>query len=188
MNAAPKEVINLTLSQLRLKKCIKILKLKLDELQTENKKLKQQLHICGEPLYKNISDKIKLEIDQIEINLNATLAKTIKSASEEVVLLAIQALKEALECGNVRHPEAWLNRAIQNGWTPNKNLLQNTAEKDFKKWFDIAYSKRLVLASTRGDDGQIYVYTQNGVPLPFKQMLSEYPLEELHSEERGVRE
>jgi len=66
-----------------------------------------------------------------------------------------------------------------------------------KRWLD-TYAKHLQLSEIssksgltaykqkigngrdkRGDDGQMYVYNLNGVPLPFEQMLSEYPLEKL---------
>ncbi len=35
------------------------------------------------------------------------------------------------------------------------------------------------MASSKGDDGQLYVYTPLGVPVPFKQMLADYPIETL---------
>lgn len=68
-------------------------------------------------------------------------------------------------------------------WMPSeKHLPGVTAERDvFKQWFDLAYKQRLVLAATKGDDGQMYVYTKDGAPLPFKQMLAEYPVEKLQS-------
>ena len=44
---------------------------------------------------------------------------------------------------------------------------------------ELAYKQRLVMASTKGDDGQMYVYTRDGVAIPFEQLLAEYPLEKL---------
>ena len=129
-----------------------------------------------------ISDQIKSNLGEIGVKLNTTLSKTIKSAaSEEIVLFAIQALSEAIERGNVENPGGWLNAAIKDGWLPSeKHLPRQKAERDvFKEWFDLAYKQRLVLAATKGDDGQMYVYTINGAPLPFTQMLAEYPVEKL---------
>lgn len=42
---------------------------------------------------------------------------------------------------------------------PNeKSLPYDKVERDiFKQWFDLAYKQRLVLASTKGDDGRMYV-------------------------------
>lgn len=130
-----------------------------------------------------ISDKIKSELAQLSIPLNSTLTKTIKSASVEIVESAIEALKEASKSGVIEKPGGWLNKAIRDGWIPNeKHLPQSQVERDiFKEWFDLAYKQRLVLASTKGEDGQMYVYDIDGVRLPFKQMLAEYPLEKLHS-------
>lgn len=131
----------------------------------------------------DISDKIKSDLAQLGIPLNSTLTKTIKSASVEIVESAIVALKEAMTTGNVERPGGWLNKAIKDGWIPNeKHLPQNKVERDiFNEWFSLAYKRRLVLASVRGDDGQLYVYTVEGIPLPFKQMLVEYPLEKLQA-------
>lgn len=129
----------------------------------------------------DINDKVKLELAELGIELNSTLTKTIKSASVEIVDSAIEALKEAMATGDIERPGGWLNRAIKDGWMPNeKHLPQNKVVRDiFNEWFSLAYKQKLVLASTKGDDGQIYVYTLKGVPLPFEQMLAEYPLERL---------
>lgn len=129
-----------------------------------------------------ISERIKSRLDAVGVRLNTTLTKTIKSAaSEEIVLFAIEALSEAQERGNIENPGGWLNAAIKDGWIPSeKHLPGQKAERDvFKEWFDLAYKQRLVLAATKADDGQMYVYTLDGVPLPFKQMLTEHPVEKL---------
>ncbi len=129
----------------------------------------------------DINDKIKQQLAALGIPLNSTLTKTVKSASVEIVLGAIEALTEAMDNGNIQRPGGWLNTAIQDGWIPNeKHLPQQKAERDiFKEWFNLAYKQRLVMASTKGEDGQMYVYTSDGVAIPFEQMLSEYPLEKL---------
>lgn len=177
------------------------LKLEIESIKAENNWLKQQLDECRptpqiqfsstlrtdskvtslerkRTQRKDISDQIKSELASVGVKLNTTLSKTIKSAPEEIVLIAIQALKEA---SNVERPGGWLNRAIQDGWMPNeKNLPLDKAERDiFKQWFDLAYKQRLVLASTKGDDGRMYVFTIDGLRLSFEQMLAEYPLEKL---------
>lgn len=130
----------------------------------------------------DISDQIKSRLDAAGVRLNTTLTNTIKSvASEDIVIIAIEALSEAQERGNVENPGGWLNAAIRDGWMPSeKNLPKQKAERDvFKEWFDLAYKQRLVLAATKGDDGQMYVYTIDGVQLIFTQMLAEYPIEKL---------
>ncbi len=185
---------------------VEVLKSENSRLQTEIHSLKEQLSECRQdaklkinspsdfqskvafldsPTQKSstISNQIKSELSQIGIELNTTLTKTIQSAREELVLSAIEALKVAMTTGNIERPGGWLNKAIKNGWKPNeKHLPQDNVERDiFNSWFDLAYKQRLVLASTLGDDGQIYVYTHDGVSLPFQQMLTEYPLERLKS-------
>jgi len=53
----------------------------------------------------NISDEIKQQLTALEVPLNSTLTKTIKSASEEIVLNAIEAFKEAMVTDNIEKPE-----------------------------------------------------------------------------------
>lgn len=181
------------------------LKHQIESLKSENLKLREQLNECirqseVQPIstppadfkvislnYKkvnqsqDISDKIKLELAELGIKLNTTLTKTVKSASVEIVLSAIVALKEAMATGNIERPGGWLKRAIEDGWIPNeKHLPQDKVERDtFKEWFDLAYRQRLVLASTKGEDGQMYVYNIDGVLLPFDQVLADHPLDTL---------
>lgn len=179
-------------------------KQQIEVLQVENSKLKEQLDECRyspetqltsmlsadakvTPLDKkrterlDISDKIKQQLAALGIPLNSTLTKTIKSASVEMVLDAMEALTEAMNNGDIQRPGGWLNTAIKDGWIPNeKHLPIQKAERDiFKEWFDLAYKQKLVMASTKGDDGQMYVYTRDRVAIPFEQMLTEYPLEKL---------
>jgi len=117
-----------------------------ERLKVENESLKQQLDECRHryteppatppenhkvtPLDKkraggrsNISDEIKQQLTALEVPLNSTLTKTIKSASEEIVLNAIEAFKEAMVTDNIEKPGAWLKAAIEDGWRKNEPLL-----------------------------------------------------------------
>ncbi|TFI55099.1 hypothetical protein BLD44_007125 [Mastigocladus laminosus UU774] len=130
----------------------------------------------------DISENIKSKLYNIGISLNTTLTKTIKSKPEEIILIAIEALEEAVERGQqIENLGGWLNRAIQDGWMPSEKHLPSTkVEREiFNEWFNLAKKQRLVMASSKGDDGQLYVYTPLGVPVPFKQMLADYPIETL---------
>jgi hypothetical protein len=131
--------------------------------------------------HSDISDQIKSKLAELRIDLNTTLTKLIKSSPEYLVLHALAALKEGMASGEVSRPGGWLNKAIKDGWKPNeKHLPQNQVERDiFKEWFDLAYQQKLVLASTKGKDGQIYIYTRMGVAIPFEKMLTDYPLKVL---------
>lgn len=103
------------------------LNLQIDSLKVENNWLKQQLDECRRTSQtqfhstlptnpkitslerertqrKDISDKIKSELSSIGVKLNTTLTKTIKSSPEEMVLSAIQALRQALGHGNIERP------------------------------------------------------------------------------------
>ena len=114
---------------------------------------------------------------ELKINLNSTLIKTIKSASEELVLGTIEALKEAIANGNVEKPGGWLNKAIQEGWMPNEKHLDACDRNNFNEWFNLARAQGLVMGSMKGNDGNLYVFTRDGERFPFEQMLDEHPLD-----------
>lgn len=128
-----------------------------------------------------IPESVKVQMAELGISLNTTLTKTILSATEELVLSAIQALKEALEHGNVDNPGGWLNKAIKDGWIPNEKYVKKGEWETFNEWFSLARKQGLVMASMKGDDDKLYIFTKDGVRLPFEKMLCQHPLEELKS-------
>ncbi len=65
----------------------------------------------------SISDNIQFTLAELGIELNTTLTKTIKAASEETVLDAIEALKYQLSKQDIPNAGGWLNKAIKEGWT-----------------------------------------------------------------------
>ncbi|ACB53912.1 hypothetical protein cce_4564 [Crocosphaera subtropica ATCC 51142] len=71
-----------------------------------------------------VNEQIKTQLDELGIPLNTTLTKTIKGASEDTVLAAIEAVKYQLETREVDNPGGLLNKAIQEGWTkPEPNSV-----------------------------------------------------------------
>lgn len=167
-----------------------------ERLKTENDSLRQQLKELTERLQdcearlpqkvtsisqakgsrqSGISDRVKSQLEAAGIQLNPTLTKVIKSASEEAVLNAIEAYKEALATGNIGRPGGWLKRAIEEEWKPNDIVQDKSEQETFNEWFPLARKKGLVMASQKGKDG-IEVYTSDGRWIPFSDMLKEYPL------------
>ena len=74
-----------------------------------------------------IDQDIQAELDDFGISLNPTLTKTIKGATEDTVLAAIEAFKDQLERKNIPNPGGWLNNAIKEGWTkPESRSAQPT--------------------------------------------------------------
>ena len=72
----------------------------------------------------SLAQKVKAELDSLDIKLNSTLTKKINSSTEETVLAAIEALKDQLNRGEVKNPGGWLARAIEGGWTKGKSIPQ----------------------------------------------------------------
>jgi Family of unknown function (DUF6262) len=77
-----------------------------------------------------IDEQVQSELDALDIGLNPTLTKTIKAATESAVLAAIEALKDQLSKKNISNPEAWLNKAIKEGWTKPEIILQTSSKPE----------------------------------------------------------
>ena len=69
-----------------------------------------------------ITDSIHSELETLGIKLNSTLTKTIKSATEQTVLDAIEALKDQLTKKDIPNAGGWLNTAIKEGWTKPESI------------------------------------------------------------------
>ena len=126
----------------------------------------------------DISDKVKQQLDELEIKLNSTLTKTIKSAAEDTVLNAIKAFREVVASSNIEKPGAWLKKAIEEDWLPNEEIEQKTELNIFNQWYALAQKKKLVLGSQNTSSG-IMIYTKDKKWIPFQEMLAKHPLSTL---------
>lgn len=79
-----------------------------------------------------ISGQINSELDELGIELNTTLSKTIKSASESTILDAIEALKYQLTKQDIPNAGGWLNKAIKEGWTKPEVIIQQSTKPEQK--------------------------------------------------------
>lgn len=144
----------------------------------ETSRQEKVIPIAGRGAGTGTGERVARELEAAGIQLNATLAKTIKAAEEETVLNAIQAYKEAIVVGNIERPGGWLKRAIEEGWKPNDSVQAKTELEIFKEWYPLAREKGVVLASQQGKNG-IEVYTPENGWKPLSDLLSEYPLANL---------
>ena len=71
-----------------------------------------------------ISNQVKDELDRLGIKLNSTLSEKINASTQEVVLAAIEALKDQLNRSSVKNPGGWLARAIGQSWTKAQSIPQ----------------------------------------------------------------
>lgn len=167
-----------------------------DRLRAENEALKQQVKELTDRLTdceakipqkitpitqarrNEISDRIKNQLEATGIKLNTTLSKAIKASTEETVLDAIEAYKEALAAESIERPGAWLKTAIENGWKPNTAVQAKSELELFNEWFPLAKKKGLVVASQQEKDG-IVLYTSDGRWIRFEEMLRKHPLDTL---------
>ncbi len=109
-----------------------------------------------------ILDKVQSELAELGIELNTTLTKTIKAATESTVLDAIEALKYQLTKQDIPNAGGWLNKAIKEGWTKPEIITQQStkpeqkiviaADKPEKKLVDPSKLKKLSNIFSRKND------------------------------------
>jgi chromosome segregation ATPase len=158
-----------------LKKQVKELTERLTDCEA---KISQKVTSITQARSNEINDRIKTQLDVVGIQLNTTLSKVIRAASEETVLGAIEAYKEALATDSIERPGAWLKAAIEQGWMPNDTVQAKSELENFNEWFPLAKKKGLVVASQQ-EKGSIIIYTSDGQWIPFVNLLKEHPLKTL---------
>jgi chromosome segregation ATPase len=177
------------------------LKQQVEGLRTENSKLREQLSHCmtsksacpkveskskvtplslKKAVCPIISNQLQSELELLGIKVNSTLAKLIKAEPEEVVLMAINALKEATASYEVLNPSGFLVEAIKKTWIPNEGYERKVELDCFNEWYELARQRGLVLASQAGKNG-ILVYTKDEKWVPFQKLLIQYPLASFNS-------
>lgn len=80
----------------------------------------------------DISSNILTQLQVVGVKLNPTLTKTIKAASDETVLDAIEALKDQLTKQDIPNAGGWLNMAIKEGWTKSETTHQQFIKPEQK--------------------------------------------------------
>lgn len=174
---------------------------RLERLEAENIKLKEELKECRSqsqlPLVSKksdvaplptkspkgeISDTIKNQLTTLGIKLSSTLASKIRNSTEEIVLTAIEALKEQLQYGEVRRPGGWLSNAIDDAWQPNQPLGQETNPVDvFSEWYELAREFGIVIGSRKENDGSIWIQDNTGQWVIFQELFSKWTIDYLRS-------
>lgn len=121
----------------------------------------------------NISDEIKQQLTDLEVPLNSTLIKTIRAASVEIVLNAIEAFKEAMVTDNIEKPGAWLKSAIEDGWRKNKPHsceITTRTTNEFSEWFELAYQQGVALAKQETEE-DLMIQDTTGQWMPWKSFV-----------------
>ncbi|MGK7951639.1 MAG: DUF6262 family protein [Xenococcaceae cyanobacterium] len=130
-----------------LKKHIEVAQGKVIELrqvEAENNRLKARIkeleqnlaNVKVTPINKkkqsDISPDILTQLQIVGVRLNPTLTKTIKAASDETVLDAIEALKDQLTKQDIPNAGGWLNKAIKEGWSKPEVITQQSNKPEQK--------------------------------------------------------
>lgn len=121
-----------------------------NRLKARVKELEQNLTLAKvTPINKKKQSGISLDIQTrlqiVGVKLNPTLTKTIKSASDETVSDAIEALKDQLTKQDIPNAGGWLNKAIKEGWSKPEVINQQSNKPE----------QRIVKASDKPQKEQV---------------------------------
>ncbi|MDZ8056568.1 MAG: DUF6262 family protein [Aulosira sp. ZfuCHP01] len=173
---------------------------RLERLEAENARLNKELEICQEQSPKHsvtqksdhtqlstqksqgeIGDRVRDELSTLSIRLTSTLASKIRSSSEEIVLTAIEALKEQMQYRVIKNPGGWLANAIDNAWQPNQPIGESNPSDLFAQWYDLAREFGIVIGHRKDDDGCYLVQENTGQWIPFEEFSTKWTFEYLRS-------
>ncbi len=129
----------------------------LRHVEAENTRLKQRVEELSRALQEakvtpinskqltksTIGDQIKDELKRLGIKLNSTLSQKIKASTDEVVLAAIEALKDQRSRCEIQNPGGWLASAIEEGWVKSESLQQQEKSSYDKDGFEEWYAKAI---------------------------------------------
>jgi chromosome segregation ATPase len=154
--------------------------LRVRELEQQVKRLQAENATARQPAASALSNcsVIETELNKLGVELNSTIKRLLREAPQEVIMAALQSLREALLENRADNPSGFFNRAVTDAWKPNEQYAKVLERNVFQEWFPIAQSRRLVIAATE-IDGVQYVYTSSDTCVPFSEMLAVHPLEEL---------
>jgi hypothetical protein len=96
---------------------------------------------------KGIGEAIKAELESLGIKLTSTLASKIPNSTEEIVLTAIEALKEELQHQVIKSPGGWLSlySVMRDEWQPNQALREKHPVDVFGFFYKYKYWQTLPL-------------------------------------------
>ncbi len=118
--------------------------IELRQVEAENNRLKARIkeveanltNVKVTPINKkkqrDLNPDILTQLQLVGVKLNPTLTKTIKTASDETVLDAIEALKDQLTKQDIPNAGGWLNKAIKEGWTKPEVITQQSNKPEQK--------------------------------------------------------
>lgn len=172
---------------------VRELEYQVKKLQAENEKLSQKLDSLPSRQQGGFevehrktelvaSDAESALID-LGVQLNSTIKELIRTAPQDVIQKAIEALREAAIEGRVKNPSGFFNIAATNAWNPNQNFKQKSEYDIFKEWYPLAKDAGLVCAA-HGSGGLQLVLTSDEQWVAFSEILDQYPLESLRSQAR----
>ena len=166
----------------------KELERKLERLENENAKLKDKLYapVSSEskrviPIKPSsgISERITHELETLGINPSSTLAKQIKNASEEKVIIAIEALRQQIDSNLIRSPEAWLSAAIRDSWKPNETMGEGRVKDTFSEWYELARAYGVV-TECRQEEGEWLVKENTGQWYSYEEFSQKWTMKYLN--------
>ncbi len=118
----------------RLEQQNDFLKKKLDEQNYDKEQSSQKVTSIASKRKSTsiIPHTVQSALEELGIEFNSTLKKTMKGTSESIILNAIEALKFELTKKDILNPGGWLNLAIQESWTKPETINQQSNKPEHK--------------------------------------------------------
>lgn len=150
-------------------------------LQKENEQLRQQLVTTQQSeIQHSDNPDLATELVKLGVQMNTTIRRVMQEAPQNMLLAALESLKEAKIEDRVENPSGFFYRAVTDAWKPNEGHEQRSESAAFNEWFPVAREAGLVKASQQ-DGGVQYVLSFDDKWLTFEEMFAKHPLKGLQS-------
>lgn len=120
------------------------------------------------------------KLKELGVELNSTIRRLLRDAPPDVVVIALESLREAVLKNRVNNPSGFFVSAVTDRWKPNEVYEQKERRAMFNEWWNLARPAGIVSASMEIDGVQC-VLTTDDTWIPFEEMLVQYPLDELNN-------
>jgi len=152
------------------------LRQQIGRMQAENDRLCQSASLTQSQASVSRVSSLEDKMMALGVQLNSTIRRVVQEAPQQVIEMAIEALKEAAKQGRLENPSGFFYKAVTDAWKPNEDSIQSNGKDVFNEWGGIAKANGLVVASTV-NNGVLQVMTSDQEWVNFDAMLETYPLE-----------
>lgn len=151
---------------------------RLSGLQKENDKLRQGLTSTQSEVEETNNSDLTAELVKLGVQLNTTIRRAIQEAPKDILLKALESLREASIERRVENPSGFFYRAVTDAWKPSEAHEKKSLQSAFNEWYALAQEAGIVQAATEIEGVQC-VLLVDGNWISFDEVKNLYPVENL---------